>query len=62
MSLPVQATNMHENQQYIEERLAQIPGLCVAGAAYRGVGIPDCIAGGESAAESVVRYLEYSLA
>jgi oxygen-dependent protoporphyrinogen oxidase len=46
------------------ERLARIdaaltdhPGLAVAGAAYRGVGIPDCIRSGEGAAESVVRAL-----
>jgi oxygen-dependent protoporphyrinogen oxidase len=41
----------------IEERLAEHPGLAVAGAAYRGVGIPDCIASGEAAAESLVRAL-----
>ncbi|HEX4746061.1 MAG TPA: protoporphyrinogen oxidase [Gaiellaceae bacterium] len=41
----------------IEERLARHPGLAVAGAAYRGVGIPDCIASGEAAAESVVKAL-----
>lgn len=41
----------------IDERLAEHPGLAVAGAAYRGVGIPDCIASGESAAESVARTL-----
>lgn len=35
----------------IEKRLAQHPGLFLAGAAYRGVGIPDCIASGEQAAE-----------
>ena len=46
------------------ERLAQIdaavsehPGLALAGAAYRGVGIPDCIRSGELAAESVARAL-----
>ena len=46
------------------ERLARIdaaltdqPGLAVAGAAYRGVGIPDCIRSGELAAEVVVRAL-----
>lgn len=41
----------------IEERLAEHPGLALAGAAYRGVGIPDCIASGERAAESVARAL-----
>jgi oxygen-dependent protoporphyrinogen oxidase len=38
----------------IERRLAEHPGLALAGAAYRGVGIPDCIASGEQAAEQVL--------
>lgn len=37
----------------IEERLACHPGLAVAGAAYRGVGIPDCIHSGEEAARAL---------
>jgi oxygen-dependent protoporphyrinogen oxidase len=37
----------------IERRLADHPGLALAGAAYRGVGIPDCIASGEAAAERI---------
>jgi oxygen-dependent protoporphyrinogen oxidase len=37
----------------IERRLSEHPGLAVAGAAYYGVGIPDCIASGEQAAERV---------
>jgi protoporphyrinogen/coproporphyrinogen III oxidase len=41
----------------IETALTAYPGLALAGAAYRGVGIPDCIASGEAAAESVVRAL-----
>jgi oxygen-dependent protoporphyrinogen oxidase len=41
----------------IEDGLAAHPGLALAGAAYRGVGIPDCIHSGELAAESVVRAL-----
>jgi protoporphyrinogen/coproporphyrinogen III oxidase len=43
--------------QRIEAALAALPGLALAGAAYRGVGIPDCIASGEAAAESVARAL-----
>ena len=43
--------------EQIETALAAYPGLALAGAAYRGVGIPDCIASGEAAAESVVRAL-----
>lgn len=35
----------------LESRLALIPGLAVAGNAYQGIGIPDCIRMGRSAAE-----------
>jgi len=43
--------------QRIDSALAQHPGLAVAGNAYRGVGIPDCIHSGELAAEAVWRGL-----
>jgi oxygen-dependent protoporphyrinogen oxidase len=46
-----------ERLERIEQALAAYPGLALAGAAYRGVGIPDCIASGEAAAESVARAL-----
>lgn len=39
----------------IESRLNSLNGLYVAGNAYRGVGIPDCIASGEQAAESIYK-------
>ncbi len=42
----------------IEQRLAGIPGLALAGNGYRGVGIPDCIASGQRAADSVVAALQ----
>jgi oxygen-dependent protoporphyrinogen oxidase len=42
----------------IEAALAHYPGLALAGAAYRGVGIPDCIRSGEEAAHVVARALE----
>jgi protoporphyrinogen/coproporphyrinogen III oxidase len=35
----------------IEHALAGLPGLTLAGAAYRGVGIADCVRSGETAAE-----------
>ncbi len=37
----------------IEQRLAALPGLRVAGASYKGVGVPDCIASGWAAADAV---------
>jgi oxygen-dependent protoporphyrinogen oxidase len=46
-----------ERLEAIESAVIAHPGLAFAGAAYRGVGIPDCIASGELAAESVVRAL-----
>jgi oxygen-dependent protoporphyrinogen oxidase len=36
-----------------ESRLAGIPGLHVAGNAYQGIGVPDCIRMGRSAAERI---------
>jgi oxygen-dependent protoporphyrinogen oxidase len=41
----------------IDVLLAEHPGLALAGAAYRGVGVPDCIESGEDAAESIARSL-----
>jgi oxygen-dependent protoporphyrinogen oxidase len=37
--------------QRIEQRLASLPNLALAGNAYSGLGIPDCIRSGETAAE-----------
>ncbi len=41
----------------IKTRLATLPGLFVAGAAYRGVGIPDCILLAEQAAEAAAKWV-----
>ena len=38
----------------VEEAVAELPGLAVAGAAYRGVGIPACIGSGRNAARAVL--------
>jgi protoporphyrinogen/coproporphyrinogen III oxidase len=38
----------------IEARVARLPGLALAGNAYRGVGIPDCVHSGEAAADRVL--------
>jgi len=38
----------------IESRIAAIPGLYLAGNAYQGIGIPDCIRMGRSAAEKIL--------
>jgi len=41
----------------IQRRLATHPGLFLAGASYKGVGIPDCIHSGQRAAEAAMDYL-----
>jgi protoporphyrinogen/coproporphyrinogen III oxidase len=41
----------------IEGEVKKLPGLTLAGNAYRGAGIPDCIRSGEAAAEFIARAL-----
>ena len=41
----------------IEQRLAGLIGICLAGAGYRGIGIPDCIHSGEQAANELLELL-----
>ncbi len=38
----------------IEELLKRAPGLALAGNAYRGIGVPDCVRSGEIAAQQVL--------
>ena len=57
LGMPQYVLGHPERLARIETMLAAHPGLAVAGAAYRGVGIPDCIRSGEAAAESVARSL-----
>ncbi len=44
----------------IQRRLATHPGLLLAGAAYKGVGIPDCIHSGQRAAEAAMDHLGHT--
>src|SRR5258707_4439525 len=37
----------------IERSVAEISAFAIAGAAYRGVGIPDCIRSGENSADAI---------
>jgi oxygen-dependent protoporphyrinogen oxidase len=54
LGMPQYALGHLDRLARVDEAISQHPGLALAGAAYRGVGIPDCIASGEAAAESVV--------
>lgn len=44
----------------VKQQLKRFDGLYLAGAGYRGIGIPDCIRDGSEAATSAVRYLRDS--
>lgn len=37
----------------VEQRMREIPGLALAGNAFRGVGVPDCVRSGEEAADAI---------
>jgi oxygen-dependent protoporphyrinogen oxidase len=41
--------------QRIEQRAAEIPGLALAGNAYHGIGVPDCIRSGMEAANTLAQ-------
>jgi oxygen-dependent protoporphyrinogen oxidase len=43
----------------IEARAAALPWLALAGNAYRGVGVPDCVASGERSAAKVLEVLRH---
>jgi protoporphyrinogen/coproporphyrinogen III oxidase len=50
-SMPQYEVGHLDRVKEIEQALSQLPGLTLAGNAYRGAGIPDCIRSGEAAAE-----------
>ena len=56
-AMPQYVLGHSERLTRIAQRLAVHPGLFLAGAAYRGVGIPDCILDGERAAEQAAAFL-----
>ena len=55
--MPQYAVGHLDRVAKIEAIAADIPGLFLAGAAYRGVGVPDCVRNGESAAEAAFERL-----
>jgi oxygen-dependent protoporphyrinogen oxidase len=57
-AMPQYAVGHLDRVDAIEARVAALPGLALAGAAYRGVGIPDCIHSGELAADALVERLD----
>ncbi|MGE5445605.1 MAG: protoporphyrinogen oxidase, partial [Ignavibacteriales bacterium] len=58
-SMPQYPVGHLEGISRINDRVKQHRGLALAGNAYGGVGIPDCIHAGESAAEAVLDDLDF---
>jgi oxygen-dependent protoporphyrinogen oxidase len=53
-AFPQYALGHTERVASIEDAVARLPGVALAGAAYHGVGIPACIASGRNAAQAVL--------
>jgi protoporphyrinogen/coproporphyrinogen III oxidase len=51
--MPQYALGHLERIEVIEDALSRMPGVAIAGNMLRGVGLPDCIASGERAADKV---------
>ncbi|HZG94532.1 MAG TPA: protoporphyrinogen oxidase, partial [Mycobacteriales bacterium] len=56
-ALPQYAVGHLERVARVEQAVETLPGLAVAGAAYRGVGIPACIDSGERAGARTIAHL-----
>jgi oxygen-dependent protoporphyrinogen oxidase len=56
--MPQYHLNHLDRVDRLERNLGDHPGLALAGNAYRGVGLPQCIHSGEQAAERIIAYLE----
>lgn len=59
-SMPQYEVGHLERVRRIHERLSQLPTLKLAGSAFTGAGIPDCIASGEHAIDSLSESVERS--
>lgn len=57
-SMPQYTIGHDERVKWIDERVASIPGLYLAGSAYHGIGISDSIRYGESVAKKIIHQFE----
>lgn len=55
--IPVYTPAYHENVRDLTAALTSAPGVFIAGSAFHGVGIPDCIYSGERAAADALSYV-----
>lgn len=47
-----------DRMQRVREAVASLPGLALAGNAYEGIGVPDCIRTGQQAADAILQSLQ----
>lgn len=61
-SMPQYEVGHLDRVSEIEKLATELPGLSLAGNAYRGAGIPDCVRSGEAAAEALLStdYADYT--
>jgi oxygen-dependent protoporphyrinogen oxidase len=57
-SMPQYTMGHPERLKIVDERIAAHDGLFLAGASYRGVGVPDCMASGKNAALAAIEYVK----
>jgi protoporphyrinogen/coproporphyrinogen III oxidase len=53
-ALPLYEVGHHDRVERIEDRAARHPRLALAGAGYRGSGLPDCVTSGAAAAQRIM--------
>lgn len=56
--IPIYEVGHHRKELRVQRAASAYPGLVLAGNAFGGVGIPDCIHRGRTAARSIIRKLE----
>ena len=56
-AMPQYSVGHLERVTRIEREVLGLPNLMLAGAAYRGVGVPDCVHSGEQAAQALFERL-----
>lgn len=56
-AMPQYAVGHLGRVEEMERRAAALGGIVLAGAAYRGVGVPDCVRSGEAAADAALAWL-----
>jgi oxygen-dependent protoporphyrinogen oxidase len=57
-ALPQYDLNHLQRVSQIEQQMRNLPGIALAGASYRGLGVPDCIRQGQEAARKALAFIQ----